>query len=557
MKMSRRLHAVLWAGVLAASILAGCSDSGSRQAGRNLREARDKAQSRFEKALALLGSPVYGEAGTSRFVPLLDAKRFVEPNQLDVLPGDAVNPNVLPLLDAGPLTAAILANEQAEPADKALAYGQVGRIWELKGLYHALAADQARHRLDALLTESQRLVTAMQAQAGGLTYCQVLLDAKPDKAKELLDASQRTAQEKAGELATLDADIQRLDGQIKGLQADQERLTREASAFRLDGKATTGQAGLDLVEKAIAKQTEADKAASGLSKSEGEKNDKVLQRTTLAADANLANALTAIAQKAIQSHQQRQAETGKTKDALETSLAENQKTLDEVVGKMTQAAQEARQSEKGAADAYAQAATNFGEAHKVLGAEAGLNEASRRAALCAAQADLRERSLRQRERLDGFVAEMKKSWPNFGRPNEMPETYSRLPGEYMPEPAQVRAAADKACKDAIAFYSGMVSRVRPELKWAYQALLGTSYLAAYECSRDVQDLTKAAENVAEAIKDKEFSPFLADVVEIHRHVQYLQEHPLPAAVIPAPSPASTPAPRTAPARTSAPATMGK
>ena len=529
--MNRRSFATVWACLLASAwFLGGCSDSPQRQAGKNLRQQAAESQRSYEKALALVGGPVYRLAGEP--LPLRAIPSKAEPDQFKFDPPPAVNDNARKLLDSAPLDRAIEENPQAEAADRSMAFGQAGRICELKGLCFAWRADGARSQIRNLLEESMRNLSVLRTLGSSRSVVQAYLTAysADAKAKDLLTWAQGQAGEKATKLQALSTEIQTLSENAKTARTLLEKLSKEAGDLRLESKATRGKAGLDLADKAIEKQTAANKAASDLAAAENALTAKEAQRADMVTEANVATKMVAIGETSLQSLKDAAGKFQAEKDAIDGNIAEYQKRLDVLAGQMADLIKGISTDEASARAAFGEANQRFGAAQAVWagmpmteggGKMVRIDDEARKAELRMIEADLGRSCLALRAGLDALAAEVKQVWPSLDRPNEMPGIYAKLGPDYLPDPAKARDDAQKNCLEAIAAYREMVMKVEPNVKWAYQTLVGSSYLCLYDLTKDRKDLTEAATNLAEAVKDKQYSPYLTNAVEINRRVQEL------------------------------------
>lgn len=516
----RGLGVVLLAGALACLAgLGGCSDESTRRAGRNLRRQVAESQRTFDKALRLLGNPVYEDA-KGRAVRLPGAV-IEDPEQIKILPPEALHPDALSFLNPDALVKALKDNAEALPADKSLANGQVGRVLELKAFYHAALASNGRRGLQELLAKARVQISALQLQAGLLKYLDALLAMTPTEARALLDSAGKQARDKGAALKTLEGRIGTLTSQGKALRSKYEKLASQAVDLRLQSKAATGKKGLDLAEQAIAKQAQANQAASELAGIENTLVTMESQQKSLAAEVNLAKALQTLAKDNLSAAATQAASRKKTRDGIVTRIADGQKDMDRLVGRMAALIVEVRDNEDKATNAYVLAGTHLEEAETVLGARAGTNPIAKRADVAAALAELYARSLRLRSCLDAFSQQLKQLWPALQRPNEMPEAYGTLASKYIADPKKTKKIAQKSCQEAVDFCTRMISKADRLHRWAYQGQLGSAYLSLYQVARDREYLNKADEALSEALRGKEYSPYLADIREIHSHVQVL------------------------------------
>ncbi|HUT61675.1 MAG TPA: hypothetical protein VNA25_27870 [Phycisphaerae bacterium] len=516
----RRFVAVLLSGTLACMVgLGGCSDESTRRASRNLRREVAESQRSYAKALRLLGNPVYEDA-RGRPVRLPGAE-IEDPEQIKVLPPEALHPDALGFLDPNALDKALDENAAADPADKSLAHGQAGRVWELKAFYHGALASNGRSELQELLAKAQVQVYALQLQAGRLKHLDALLAMTPAEAKALLGSAGKQAQDKGAELKTLEGQIATLTNRGKALRTKYEGLAREAVDLRLQGNALTGKKGLDLTEQAIAKQSQANQASSELAGIENTLVTMQSQRKSLAAEVRLAEALQALANDTISAATTQAASYKTARDGVVARIADGQKDMDRLVGEMTELIAKVRDDEDKATNAYALAGTHLEKAETVLSPQAGTNPTAKRADVAAALAELYGRSLRLRGRLDALSQQLKLLWPALQRPNEMPEAYGTLASKYIVDPDKTKEIAQKSCQDAVDFCTRMIPKVDRLHRWVYQGQIGSAYLSLYQVGGDREYLSKADEALSEALQGKETSPYLADIREIRSYVQVL------------------------------------
>jgi regulator of replication initiation timing len=551
---------LVWALLLAAGTLVGCSDSPERQAGKNLRDQVAEAQRHFATALELLRSPAY-ENPAGKIVPIPGAK-MDDPKELKALPPGALNPEALKHLDAAALDQAIGANGEATPPDMSVALAQAGRIHEMRGFYYAWEATAARNRIAGLLADARGEIAFLQVQAASLKYLTTLLSAVSGDANTLATTARAQAADMAAKLQAIDTEIKGLQDKAKGLQEDSQKLLKEAGNLRLESKTLTGRKALDLSEQAIAKQEQADKLASELSVVENSLGNRQADRASLAAEEDLAKSLSAIGDSAAQGRAAADANAAEMKGQIVAGIAASQVKIEKLAGQMSVLAGATRKSEDAAGAEFAQAAKRMESARSILGSEPSLSaieEAAKQAEVSTAQAELAQASLRLRASLDTFADQVKALWPQWGLPNEMPGPYAKLGADYLSDPKATKEAAQKSCLDAIDFYRKyVIPPTKPELRWSPQALMGAGYLRLYDITKDPANLKEAVTSLDEAVKDKENSPYLADAVELARIAHKLQEGPqapapAPAAPAPAPAPAATPEASPAPAASPEPA----
>lgn len=504
-------------GVVAAGAmaLAGCSKSAD-QASRDLRQKVDVAQRLANNALGIAGEPAVLSAD-GRAVRAAD-----DPNSLQILPACAVLPEALVKLNEAQqqIKSALSEYPDASPADRALATATLGKVQAMAGYVYAAGVASDLSPVWDNLRKASDLVADLGAKAELAAYYGSFMNTTDAEAKKLQATSQDELQKESAQLKTLEAEVKTQVDILKDLGPKQEQLLKEASSLRVQSKGATGKVALDQAEQAMDKQAQANTIASQIAEAEVVRDAKDAQRKVVAGEVELAKALEAVGKEGVGSAETRAAEFKAKREAMEASVAENVRKLEVLAGEINTALVKAAADEKPASEAYEAAAQGLEKSYTGLDQADQAEFAAQRALTAMAQAKLLEIRVAAVTAAASLGEQVKALWPKLQRPNEMPAAFAALtaPGA---DPAKMKEDQAKLYQVAIENFRKAMPKVRAELRWAYQGEVGAAYLGLYHVTQSRDSLTEAQKVLAEAVQNKEFSPYLTQVVELQKQVDKL------------------------------------
>jgi len=493
--------------------LVGCGDSKQRRAGRNILDELDKAQRRYQRALALMANPVYTIAG--EYAPL-KKHRDASPAEIKLPPVGTLNPKAFKVLvDAGEGLEAVLAANKAAPAtDKALAKAMLGRIGALKGRYKGILASQAREKAGEAVGRADRAASLMRVHAAMIAYYDKLLSLGDTDVRATLAGATGDVNKLAGQIRKIDEELDATKAQQKALTALNEKLTGEARDRRRDSRLTEGREALDLLAKAQAKQSQINKNTTTLSRLEIAKRARTDKRGRLELELKLAKRREKTAQDILKSRSTQFRDNTDRRQEMQKALEQARKSAQETARQVVEAQKEAAKAEKDAAGFYDEAIKWLADARSELPGRRDPAALAEEAEVQMAWAGVKLSSLELQQDCDRLAAVMEKN----GAPQIAADLRS-YPGD---SDAQ-RQEARKRLLEAVGLCEKAVSAAAGDMRSTYRVLLASAYYDLYRCS-DRQDQTfmdKASAALDDAAKDTKAPAQIARIVSEMKKLKLL------------------------------------
>ena len=527
------LPGVTWL-VMLAVLLAGCSDSKSRDAAKKLLEETEIAARLYATAVSLMGSTPAKIDG--QYLPLAHVARVRDDSTVELSPPLTVHPEAWgKLLQAEQGLSRALAqySRSAGPEETALASAMLGNILMLKADYQLAAT--AVDRQDALGTLAlvDRTASMVQLYAGLANYYNQLVSLRSEDIVEMQSAARARAAQARADSDKLRQELADLRARAAQLRQSSETLIPQARRLRLDAEQTTGQRGMDMLDQAfkLEKQTNDNVSALAVLENTIELRQPALSDLTLAvqeAEGRQKAAETVLAAR----RGNTQAGRGEL-EAIQAALLKAKSDVQDLTAHLADVCARIGLAEDTATEDYTQAIRRHEEARGLVPRSQSGQVAARLADAHWGLAELKDRSLDLHNRNGLLLERLAATWspatptsssaPAIASPaGPVADVPANLPAfargllAYVPDPAQARADAVEHYQQAADFYDMSSGQVPPKLRWAYQGQTAAAYIALYRLSGDPEVLTKAKEALDQALQDRRQSHFLAAVVELEK-----------------------------------------
>lgn len=490
--------------------LVGCSEPKQRRAGRRLLgEATRARQLLDDGVLALLANPVY-RAGES-YAPFAVPSHVTE-SDIFVHPGDDIHPNVLPTLKkAERLLSSALSDPRNAPAaaqDKAVLQIMLGRVYSLRGYCAALQAYQADRDLATARKHADQMLAAARANADLLDYYNTL-----DSAEDTGVASLRT--EAVAHQAMIESDINNLDQRLEQMRREKAAQSQayqthnaQARSMTMEAKLGTAKEGLKKLEKALDIRAAARKAETRVAEIEHEMASLLGKRKNL--EVALATAEAQIAALAIELSELQQTRaanvvaTQQARRQLRVSLA----TVQEFLGRMEAASGKLAEAVTTSNDSYEKASSHFRKADAAGSSAANIQQA----AALTTVAEMKTLALAAMDQNKRLVDSFAKLWTKLGA-GALPRAAQKV-RSFLADAEAFRQDAEAKYAQAIKLYQKATSGADRQLRWAWQGELAAAHIRLYRLTKDPETLATAQAVLAEALRDREFSPSLTSVAQL-------------------------------------------
>jgi len=509
--------------------LSGCSDNRARQAGKELRGQVDKAQCLCNRAMTLMRNVVFVDKSTKETSPL--SKDVTDPGRITFpkpTAADAVNRKAIDALDraAGILKAAIgQYASDADKADVALAYLQQARTHALRAHYQRAAAYVVRIKVLQFIQKVEQAAQGLRTKTVAVRYYSLLAAEKNKQAEKTLALEKAKASDLAGALAELDDEIGELKAKKEVLSKLMDKRDIEARDLLVKSRqpAPNDPAGMAMLEKALAKQSEVGKAAAQIAGIEGEIDVRNTRRGTLALKLDLAKSVQRIMQAILDASRGSVARSQAELDTAKAALAEDGVKVASDTRLLADLCQDFGDREKLAAECLSQAADAWAKALLLL-SDRTREVAAQKGDTHMAWAQLNTSRLRFRARIDRFADAMKTLWEKVNRPQGVPASVHGMGQAYLAGAADVKKQAETQYQQAVESYAKALkalaaSDVGPQLRWAYQGQLATAYIGLYQLTGDKEKRDEARDLLAKALEGRESSRYLKSLVWFHRQLQ--------------------------------------
>ena len=476
---------------LSCSVLTGCAESESRQAGRKLMEQASKAKRLHDKALeTLAGSP--GIAS--------DGKTLID------IPAEEVHAESLAIIARAEegLVRAIFEASDVPKADRALAESVMGRLLTLKGYCYTEITGKAIKRLEAGRLKAQAVLSAANWQAGMLGYYKTL--------GTLGDADVVTVRDRADQQAAVAQDaLDAIDVELKQLARDKqsyveqyEASSSQARSLRSEAELEPGLPGLDKMDKALELQTLSDTAELKTAAIEFRTDSLNNRRKPLELDLASATQTRQAAQDVIAARGRQMDNIAASEASISRQLGEKRAKLREVLTEIAAASNQIGDGFSKAINAYSLAVT------RLKAAGSPLQEANAHMAA----ADLKVRCLTALTANQNIGKSIRELWTDTTS-QSLPTSVGKME-TFIAKAEQIRSEARDAYSQVTELYTRSLRDVERQQRWVYQGHVAAAYARLYNLTSDEQDLQAALQALDEALEDKAKSPYLAPLVELRK-----------------------------------------
>lgn len=514
----------------AAALLAGCTDTKPREAGRKILDEVDIATRRYDRALSLLANPVFKAKGEFPPTPLAaepgGAPPRYEKADIEIVHPETVNPKALDALKQAEtgLAKVLAENEALAPkAEKALAHLILARLKSLKGYYFAAKANLARGRALGAIAQAEPTTTEVKTHVAMINYHKTVVGLSNQDIEQLIAKAEK-------DLVAWNAELKEVNTKLTAIKAEKQRLLAENQARmaearkkRVASRLANGQKSLDLLNEALAIEEETNRAVSRVDIVEAETVSLNVARGDVVVRVASAKQRITVAQDILKGRKQN---TGQDRDELEKiarSLAVVLKRLEEQAGMIGENCATAAAAEKQADEAYRQAREHLessrsfpsAKAHEAMAEEADVLMSTGR--LAAARLELHVRATR-------LVGRVKKLWPQAAPDRKAPQIVDRI-AAYLAEPDNVRKDGEKDFRKAADLYKRAGANMERHLKWVYKGQEAGAYIALYYLTEDNMVLGQARKVLGDALQGREASPLLAAVRELEKIAKEEQKQP--------------------------------
>ena len=500
--------------------LSGCSDNKARHAGKELRGQVNNAQRLCNRAMTLMRNVVFVDKTTKETSPL--SKKITDPGQIEFPKlAKAVNPKAIDALDKA---AAILKDAiekyagDADKADVALAYLQQARTHALRAHYQRAAASVARIKVLQFIQKVEQAAQGLRTKTVAVRYYSLLAAEKNKQAQETLKLEKAKALQLTGALKELDGEIGELKAKKEVLSRLRDKRDIEARDLLVKSRqpAPNDPAGLEMLEKALAKQSEVGKADAQIAGIEGEIDVLNTRRGTLALKLDLAKSIQRIMQAILKASRGSVAKSQAELETAKTALTEDAVKVDSDTRLLADLCKDFGDREKLAEECLSQAVDAWAKALLLMG-DRTREVAAQKGDTHMAWAQLNTSRLRFRARIDRFADAMKALWEKVNRPGSV----HGMGQAYLADAADVKKQAETQYQQAVESYDKALSAsdVGPQLRWADQGQLATAYIGLYQLTGDKETRDEARNLLAKALEDRESSPYLKALVWFHRQLQ--------------------------------------
>ncbi len=551
---SLTLGVLLFACAVQAGLLPGCSEGRSTADSQALMEETAKAQRRYAKASALWANPVYKyKSGDNvELISPLPPGTIIpdsDTNKVQVLPASAMNPKVLDVLKeaASALKKAISRCAAADDATKALAEATLGRIVMLRGEYHAAKTASQRQAARYAADRIREAVQILNAQLNRIEYYDLLSQVSNDDLNEIIKQSKDQQAAIKKQISDIDAKIAEKTKARNALSVATSNLRAQAGKLRTDSRLASGREGLNLLEKALAKEKVAGRNEANIARYDYDISSLKTQKKDLELKGQSAKARQESAEKIAAARNEVGDTNARQKDLVTKELDKPYLQVEHNAEKLSDALGMAKKHEKDALDAFESASTHLRLAANLEAkvARSGSTSPRPESSASAGEADMLAArmcvdQLAMRALAQDIASELKTLWTLMGkRDGKLPNLAGKI-ASYVSDPTKVATSAEKSFNSAIKVFDQAVRYAGVNNSWTYEGQLAVAYAGLYNLyqmridgmkrsgsadQKIMDELTQRAATARDsamktcdaALKDKENSPYLRHI----RRLKYL------------------------------------
>ncbi len=534
MRYSKCLITVLLAGV----VLAGCSNS-KRDSSERMGSRIDEARRLFDHATTILLNPQEVVETTAQQSPPADGTPNKDANVPTVKPVDYPLAEKKLAQARRILKKAISENPDATIGTKSDAIHLLGKIDLASGKYYSMAVDGLRCKADDLRLRSHNALALVRSNSIQAQFGTKLANLPKDKITALRDATAR-------HLTELNADITKIDKEIRSRQKDNTKLSeknatmmQDARKKRDDGEVAGGTKGLALFKQVQVIESKVNDKASEIAANQQAIEVLKFNKTRL----QQKQADTGVKLAAIKKCLQDMTDFGRS-TMLDVKVARQraserwqdaQKRAEQVV----ECCKDIAEQEKLAIDALDNAAKRLNEAKKTIrsqinAANAAMKGSDKPNEILQTQSD--ERNLVtviiDKSSASLTLGDLRRRQILTAKANaDLADAITKQAGAkattlvnelkaYLTEADKTKKLAEENYKEAENELKGILKlRLKGNARntlWMCQALLANAYLGHYELTGQNDVLADAVKFVNDALADKENSQYLEQVVKLQR-----------------------------------------
>lgn len=491
-------------------VVSGCSESGERQAARELLDKVHVGRKLYDRALALMANPLYRIGEDYPPVRLMGTP---DPSEIFIPPGDVIHPDVLPVLNDAEkiIDTALRAQAGASPDDKALAQATLAHILSLKGYYHTIQAYRAMRSADRARAEANTVLDAAASRIVLLAYNAKLASASDEDVRKLRDLAIKDQTDTTAELKNVDSRVRILEAEKVTQGKAFSRYSVEAASLIKVGRDTPGQAGLEKFDEAMQVKAKANTAEGKVARIEYEIDSLKLKREGLMLDLSSARAQIRTAKELLEKRIVQASKNAAEMERIRDGLALDKKKLVEHLKALDTACQDIATSQRRSVNAYGLALNQANAADRAE----QMNTAAQQGDVLVATADLKARCLAVEGANSDLARRVSTLWAQTG--GGLPPELDRI-RSFLGTPKELKdSRSDIEAKygAAATLYRKAMRGVKQEFRWAYEGQVAVAQVRLYRFSQDAtvraEALKGAREALENALRNREFSPHLAAI----------------------------------------------
>jgi hypothetical protein len=533
------LPAVLLGAMVVAFLITGCTESKRHQADTKLLEATETASRLYARAVSLMDLP---PAKVNGKYLLAEPLTHVSDSSTVELPGAMeMHPearDALAKAESGLTQALREYGRDAGDPEQALAQAMLGNVLMLKAEYLRAVAGADRRQARSLLSMAHRSVSMVELYASlGAYYDR--LSALDDRALSAMVSSARQETDKAkADADAVRQDIASLHARAEQLRQANETLIPQARRLRVDSESTGGAKGMELLDQALKLEGQINENVSALAALENALERRQADLSDAMVTLESAQARQRVAETIASTRRGHAGASREELSGIQTSLDKARTQLQTLTSHLAGICEQIGQTDDTAAEAYRAAILRLEAARRLQPRGQDTPTLARLADARWDLAELRDRSLYLRHTNVQLAQRLAAVWspPGPGATTTItitshPTSGPAVPGfaqgllAYVPDPNAALAEAVENYRQSGELYEAASRYVPAQLRWAYQGQAAAAYIALYRLSHDPEALTKARENLDQALQDKRESPFLASVVELEKLLQSSSPRP--------------------------------
>ncbi len=503
MRELRRAVVITVLGALSV-LLTGCGGDGRSE----LAKATDKARRLVDRASGLMRDPVYkvGEA----YAPFAEERGEADAEAVTPMPYGAANPKADAAIDEGiRLITEAMSAAKGGP-DELSARVVLARLYALRAQRHAFDAVLRRQEAWRLSRAMHDAAVTMADHGKRVKTTDQLLEIE-NPALEAMAGKARTdttaARDKIEQLKT---QIEQLRMKKADLAERNEKLLGEARALRVRSELAPVLEGIELFDKAKAKEDQATDNSVEITEVEDSIQFLSSQVDTLQLDANAGTARASAAEEIAAARAKREEGIRTDRRGFLDKLTEVQKDVETFAGKTIETTEAVSAAEAEALNAFGKAQSEYAtymEMTEDAGAEPDPAVVALLGDLRMSRGHLRARAMALQDRLESTVTDVRNLWQQLPAQATPPDVLTQVTG-YVDDPGRLTEQMKEDYRWAAKNYASARELVPEKLRWVYDLQLAAAYAGLYRVSGETSVRQKGTDALA-ALGDAEASPYVA------------------------------------------------